>query len=356
MIEHTQNRQGWSPTRAGLRPLLLSTIAALFVLHGVPVRAQQANSQAVDKAAAEKADASRTLVLGQRVEQLEEQIVDLQVVIGTLESLAKPGRRSPGAAFSNGRSRAGNGTLEAQVEALSAQVAKLTTEVQALQQARGGRPVASGAYTTPPNVVAAQPTGTEIGTGFGATTVNPIGSADPGPQPDPRVAGPPSGDQIGDLIAAPETQAAARQPSASEQVAVQTLPSTDAGEPKIIYEQAYGNMLQQDYAAAQAGFRSFLRKFPEHALVPNALYWLGETYYVQQNYTDAAEAFDIVTAAYGASNKAPDSQLKRGMSLANLGKRNEACTVFRSLAKRYPNAPEHVKSKADSERERVGCS
>ncbi len=95
--------------------------------------------------------------------------------------------------------------------------------------------------------------------------------------------------------------------------------------------------------AAQAGFGDFLKRFPNHALVPNALYWLGETYYVQKNYADAAEAFDIVLSAHGNSNKAPDSQLKKAMSLSQQGKNADACSALRQLATKFPNAPSHVK-------------
>jgi tol-pal system protein YbgF len=133
--------------------------------------------------------------------------------------------------------------------------------------------------------------------------------------------------------------------------------AADPGQdPKLAYESAYGHMLQQDYGAAQAGFGEFLKRFPTHTLVPNALYWLGETYYVQKRYADAAEAFDIVIAAHGASNKAPDSQLKKAMTLSALGKSADACSALRQLAVKYPNAPPHVKTKADSERRRAGCT
>lgn len=327
-------------------------IAGLVALQSVPSRAQ-ADKKAE---AAQKADVSRTQALSRRVEQLEEQIVDLQVTIGTLESLARPGGPSTGAAFTNGRAASGQhqGNLDAQVQALSLQVSKLSAEVRALQRHGGGRPIASVDQmqpmgpTAPPERTAAPATspGTSIGPGFGATTVSPSAASQAA-----------TTDEIGNLIREPMApiEPAKKTPPPRLQPAP---PSNAAGSDaaKAIYELAYGNLLQQDYAAAQAGFRGFLRKFPEHKLVPNALYWLGETYYVQQNYIDAAEAFDIVTAAYGGSNKAPDSQLKRGMSLANLGKRSEACTVLSALSKRYPNAPEHVKSKADSERQRVGCS
>ncbi len=130
----------------------------------------------------------------------------------------------------------------------------------------------------------------------------------------------------------------------------------EAGNPKQAYENAYGFLLQQDYGAAQSGFSDFLKRYPQDPLAPNALYWLGETHYVQKNYADAAEAFDLVLSAFGTSAKAPDAQLKRAMALAQLGKKQDACAAFRQLATKFPNAPAHVKAKADSERQRAGCS
>lgn len=340
MTSNRQSKPSTTPNRTGRRGVVFAVATLAAFAAATPVQAQTPKQPDVQQqAAAQKADISRTQALSRRVEQLEEQIVDLQVVIGTLESLAKTGATPGRAAFSNGSAASAgagrNASMETQVNALSAQVARLSAEVQALRTGRAAQPIAA-TQTPAPRVSSPQP---PRSTNFGATTVR-------------RVEG---GDAIGTLI---ESQ----QPAAPQSVAVapaapQTAaPQNNAPNPKSIYEAAYAQVLQQDYKGAQAGFRAFLRDYPEHALVPNALYWLGETYYVQQNYTDAAEAFDIVTAAYGASNKAPDSQLKRGMALANLGKRSEACSVLRALAKRYPNAPPHVKSKADSERQRVGCS
>ncbi len=357
MVKTTPKRSIIWSRRLALSFVMAGAALGLTTLQVSFAHAQATETSPEKTAAAQNADASRTQALSVRVEELEEQIVDLQVVIGTLESLAKTGGQPSGATFTNGRAASGDGAsnarLEAQVEALSVQVSKLSAEVSALQQGRVGRPIASRPTTLAPPAADGSansaPQGAAIGTGFGATTIDPVQVPDQQPDQQP--------DAIGSLIREPLGPAKAQANPPPQSVPATQQPNPVASsEAKATYEQAYGNLLQQDYAAAQAGFRGFLRRFPQHDLVPNALYWLGETYYVQQNYTDAAEAFDIVTAAYARSNKAPDSQLKRGMSLANLGKRTEACTVLRSLAKRYPNAPAHVKSKADSERQRVGCT
>ncbi|OYW52614.1 MAG: tol-pal system protein YbgF [Hyphomicrobium sp. 32-62-53] len=262
--------------------------------------------------------------LRRRVQQLEEQIVDMQVVIGTLESLARSGGAAPAPRVV--APVGGGGADAARIDALDMQVRALTSQIEQLQSGRGG--TSAPAYSAAPAQPAAPST-------FGSTTLN---------------AG--EGDPIGGLIA--QDQPVPARPSAAPPAMAATDPVA-TGDPKQAYERAYGFLLQQEYGAAQAGFIEFLKVYPRDSLVPNALYWLGETHYVQRNYADAAEAFDLVTQGYGNSPKAADSMLKRGMALAALGKKQDACGVLGQMPGKYPSAPPHLKSKADSERQRIGC-
>jgi tol-pal system protein YbgF len=298
-------------------------------------------------AGAESGDAK----LRQRVEHLEEQLVDMQVVIGTLETLARGGGAKAPDAGGPGSGGAGTGDqarlegMETQIRALTAQVEQLSNEVRA----QSGLPKRSDAGAMSPDGSPPDAPSAATGSGpsrFGSTTVT-SGSADP----------------IGDLAAgganrtggAPLPPAAAPAAQPSPQVAVASPEAAGAGNPKQLYEAAYGYLLQQDYSAAQAGFSDFLKRYPKDSLAPNALYWLGETHYVQRNFADAAEAFDLVTTSFGSSGKAADAQLKRGMALAQLGKKKDACAAFRDVGSKFPNAPAVVKSKAESERQRAAC-
>lgn len=292
--------------------------------------------------------------LRERVEQLEGQLVDLQVVIGTLESLARTGGvaaapvRSEAAGGVAATDRARLDSMETQIRALTAQVEQLAAEMRA----QGGVQRRSDA----------QGFDTET-TRFGSTTVtsdnaDPIGalagSADGYGAPAAGFsAAPPPVASPG--ATAPSTYGSESLPPAGDGRFAAVEPGA-GGSPKQIYETAYGHLLQQDYGAAQAGFRDFLKTYPQDPLAPNALYWLGESQYVQRNYADAAEAFDLVVSTYATSSKAPDAQLKRGMALAQLGKRQDACTVLRGVSSKFPSAPVQLKAKADSERQRIGCS
>ncbi len=301
--------------------------------------------------------------LVQRVEQLEEQLVDLQVVIGTLESLARSGvtnavQRAPAPAGAGASDQARLDGMETQIRAISAQIEQLSAEMRAQGPARRSEaPQAPPAYSDPtlPHAGVAPQSANQSTGRFGSTTVT-SGSADPiagvlsEGAANPPASGPPVGAWTGPngaLAPGPPGPLAAAEPAPGP---------AEAGNPKQAYENAYGFLLQQDYGAAQSGFSDFLKRYPQDPLAPNALYWLGETHYVQKNYADAAEAFDLVLTAFGSSAKAPDAQLKRAMALAQLGKKQDACAAFRQLGTKFPNAPAHVKAKADSERQRAGCS
>ncbi len=257
--------------------------------------------------------------LQRRVEQLEEQIVDLQVVIGTLESLARGGAAP--AAGPRGPSSASSAMDAGRMDAIETQIGALAQQLDRLQeQVRtlgGGR---SGAVEGPAPK-------------FGSVTVEPEGPRD---DIDRVLTPPPGGSRVS--AAPPPLER-----------------GDDGAEPQQLYEQAYGFLLQKDYKAAEQGFEDFMRRHANHQLAGNAQYWLGETFYVRGNFRAAAGAFLKGYQTYGRSPKAPETLLKLAMSLQRLGQKDAACSSFNELTQKYPNPPAHVRSMAQAERQRSGC-
>jgi len=288
--------------------------------------------------------------LRQRIEQLEEQLVDMQVVIGTLESLARnPAAGAPAAPALQGGGPSGAysgsesariDSLETQIRALTAQIENLSNQVRQMNDRRGdasdvpglrgGNAVAGYAAQGAPGRPAA-PSGQPV-PGFGSMTVTPS---------------PGSGDPIGSIIRGNVTTSRAELPAPA---------AADAGNSKQLYESAYGYLLQQNYGAAEAAFSEFMERHPGDDLAPNAQYWLGESFFVRGQYKQAANSFLKGYRSYAGSAKAPDSLLKLAMSLERLGQRQAACGSFAELFSRFPDAPSHVKSRAQSERRRIGCN
>jgi len=238
----------------------------------------------------EQATNSQAIIadLTKRVKQLEEQMVDMQVITGTLESLAQGQRPKSGTT---------------------------TNSTQSFSQPRADAVQNSWSNST----TSSQET---IG-GFGETTVSP------------------------GRLSSPST------------VSRQNLPNISGGQnssdPQAEYEAAYGFLLQQDYTGAQTAFSQFVQRHPKSVLAGNAQYWLGETFYLQGQYKNAAGAFLKGYQTYGSGAKAPDSLLKLAMSLDRLGQRSAACASLKEISSKYPSSPQHLQLRAKQEIRRLRC-
>lgn len=133
---------------------------------------------------------------------------------------------------------------------------------------------------------------------------------------------------------------------------VSLTPATDT--PEAMYEKNYETLLRRQFGEAEAGFRQFLEKYPNHSLAGSAQYQLGETFYAQGDYQEAARNFLQGYKNYPKSRRAPDSLLKLGLSLRKLDQREQACAALSSVGTEFPRAIE-AKKRADAEIKRAGC-
>jgi tol-pal system protein YbgF len=124
---------------------------------------------------------------------------------------------------------------------------------------------------------------------------------------------------------------------------------------KDAYDLAYGYILRRDYALAEASFRAFIEQHAGDRNVPTATHWYGEALYQQRKYNEAAEVFLGVYNKYPQSQRAPDSILRLGQSLAQLGNKGAACGSFGAVLSKYPKASPTVRKKAEDEQKRLGC-
>ena len=124
--------------------------------------------------------------------------------------------------------------------------------------------------------------------------------------------------------------------------------------PEALYESSNESLLRRQFGDAEAGFSSFLQKYPDHSLAGSAQYWLGETYYAQNDYRQAAQAFLQGYKKYPKSRRAADSLLKLGISLNRLGQAQQACAAYAAVSSEFPKAVE-ARKRAQAEAKRAGC-
>ncbi|MPY71516.1 MAG: tol-pal system protein YbgF [Alphaproteobacteria bacterium] len=258
--------------------------------------------------------ASRTLVarLSQRVNELEG---ELRRMTGRNEEL--------GHAVAQVKSR------------LDKLVADVDFRLTALER---GAPAAAAPGAPPPPQSDAAPIGGETG-GDSASGA----PAAPGPNTLGTLRTDPAGRPL------PSAPGAA--PPAQQQAAV---PAAET--PQQQYDRAHTLIVkEQNFTEAERVLRDFIDRNPKHDLTPNAHYWLGRTYFVREDFQQAAFTFAEGVQKFPRSEKAPANLLNLGMSLARLGKEREACTAYSRLLQNFPDAEESVKRRVPREQARAKC-
>lgn len=112
----------------------------------------------------------------------------------------------------------------------------------------------------------------------------------------------------------------------------------DPRDPRAEYQAAVDALKQGDHAAAIAGLREFVRRYPDHDYADNAQYWLGEAYYDQKDYKRALEEFRKTVERYPRGNKVPDALLKVGFCYAALGQIDQARATLEQVVSVYPKS------------------
>ncbi len=109
------------------------------------------------------------------------------------------------------------------------------------------------------------------------------------------------------------------------------------------------------YQQAEDGCQAFMTANPDHKRTPDAVFYIGETYFQRSRPRVAAEQYLRVTTQYANSSRAPESMVRLGQALAALGNKDQACATYAEFGKRYPNATASVKRLADREMAKDHC-
>ena len=126
--------------------------------------------------------------------------------------------------------------------------------------------------------------------------------------------------------------------------------------PEKQYEFATSFLRVGDYSTAERAFREFVITNPEHKLAGNAQYWYAETFRIRQLYTDAATAYLEGYQKYPKGEKAPINLLKLGVSMVQIGEKEQGCKMIEGVEKQYPKANQSVLQKAKYESKKFECS
>lgn len=266
--------------------------------------------------------------------------------------------------------------LESQIRSLNGQVEELQHLVRRLEdQLRRGQDGGAGAPPPRSGGVSSEPSGplpasVPVTTGGGLRrgdafdpahdpaapgAPRPLGSTAPsaplpaGTASDLRSPGAPL-DLTHGLAGAPPTLAAPTQTAAIPPVAT-ALPQS----PRDEFDLALARLRLGEHEAAERGFTEFLARNGKSKLAPQAIFYLGESFYLRQRHREAAEKFLEISTKYPSSPQAPEAMLRLGQSLNAIGAKEQACASFSEIAVKYPSASARVKDAAQRESRKVQC-
>jgi tol-pal system protein YbgF len=131
--------------------------------------------------------------------------------------------------------------------------------------------------------------------------------------------------------AAPSPATAAAPPGAGG-----TAPQLDPLDESRSYEASLNHFREANYAGAIAGFKGFLKAYPDSQLAPNAQYWIGYSYYALKDYKTALAHQQKLVVAYPNSAKVPDSMLNIASNMIALDDIAGARKTLEELIARHP--------------------
>lgn len=106
--------------------------------------------------------------------------------------------------------------------------------------------------------------------------------------------------------------------------------------PQELYNNARSDYLKGNFQLAIESFTLYLENFPQSPLADNAVYWIGECYFSQEQYQEAIQQFDNLIISYPQGDKVAAAYLKKGICLNKLGEKEKALAVFKLLISKFP--------------------
>jgi tol-pal system protein YbgF len=111
-----------------------------------------------------------------------------------------------------------------------------------------------------------------------------------------------------------------------------------SGDERGAYQTAFDTLKSGQYAESARQFQAFLARYPDGSYAPNALYWLGESYYVTQNYELAQQQFQALLQRYPTHDKASAALLKLGLAQYGAKQYDAAEATLTAVQQQYPGS------------------
>ena len=107
--------------------------------------------------------------------------------------------------------------------------------------------------------------------------------------------------------------------------------------PKRLYDTAYTDYTTGQWALSIQGFEQFISTFPRSEIADDALFFIGQNYYADGRFREAADAYEQVAVRYPAGDVVAEALYKRGLALERLDQIDLARETFQAVVREHPD-------------------
>ena len=150
-----------------------------------------------------------------------------------------------------------------------------------------------------------------------------------------RTSIPPATPAYARLATDPETGLALENPAPP---AAAPAPLGPGVSPQRMYDTAWADYTNGQWALAIQGFEAYIKTFPRSELADDAQFYIGQTHYADGAFKESVAAFEQVLLAYPDGNVVPDASYKRALALDRLGETEQAQQAFELVVQNYPES------------------
>ncbi|MCX8505976.1 MAG: tol-pal system protein YbgF, partial [Alphaproteobacteria bacterium] len=111
-----------------------------------------------------------------------------------------------------------------------------------------------------------------------------------------------------------------------------------------------------EYGQAESGFKKIIKEYPDFTVTPNSYYWLGEVYFLKNDWSRAAKQFFTAYQKYPTASKAADSLYRLGLTLHELHKFDESCSALARVSVEFPKSSNFIRQGAADAMSRFNCT
>lgn len=111
-------------------------------------------------------------------------------------------------------------------------------------------------------------------------------------------------------------------------------------DPQRLYDEGQIAFKEKRYGEARQKLEKLISDHPKYALVPNAYFWIGESYYAQKKFEDAILAYETLLKTYPSHDKVRGGMLKQAYAFLELGDKKTGKVILERIVDKYPQSSE----------------